>query len=513
MTAMGPRHRAGPETVIRPRRGFAIARIATGLVSAIAIAATGAGWWAAHHTLGGITVSQALGADDPRSTGAAINILLIGLDSRKDQQGNDLPQAILNQLHAGDSDAGGYNTNTLILVHLSADNKVTAFSIPRDDYVAVRGIPGYSHIKIKEAYGLAKADAQQKLTDRGVTDQQSLETHGREAGRAATLRAVRDLTGQPIDYFAEINLGGFYDLAAALGGVQVCLNHPVYDDYSGADFPAGVQTLNAAQTLAFVRQRHGLDNGDLDRTHRQQAFLVSVMQKLQSSGTFTDLSKLNALISTAQKDIVLSTGWNDQLFRRVGDISGSDMEYLTLPVLRYDTVDGEDVNIVDPSAIRGEVATAFNGDTSALRTASQRAPASVVDVVNAGSTTGLARDVSLQLTHRGYAIGQTRNSMAGEATSTAIDYGTGAETDASDIASLLGVSATPQPDSAVAPGHVRVTLGEGYVEPTTGYASNETSSGAANEITPNSAGNDTTSVSPTPDQGRPVDGGKIPCVN
>ena len=182
---MGARRRAGSATTIRQRRGFAMARIGMAVISVVAIAATGAGWWVAHHTLGGITVSQALGADDPRSTGAAVNILLIGLDSRKDQQGNDLPPAILDQLHAGDSDAGGYNTNALILVHLSADNKVTAFSVPRDDYVAVRGIPGYSHIKIKEAYGLAKANAQQKLSDRGVTGQQTVNPRTRSSPRAA----------------------------------------------------------------------------------------------------------------------------------------------------------------------------------------------------------------------------------------------------------------------------------------------------------------------------------------
>ena len=43
-----------------------------------------------------------------------------------------------------------------------------------------------------------------------------------------------------------MNLAGFYDLAQSLGGVEVP-QPPVYDEYSGADFPAGRQTLNAAQ--------------------------------------------------------------------------------------------------------------------------------------------------------------------------------------------------------------------------------------------------------------------------
>ena len=62
------------------------------------------------------------------------------------------------------------------------------------------------------------------------------------------MSAVRDLTGVPIDHFAEIHLAGFYDLTDALGGVEVCLNQPVSEDYSGADFPGG--TANARRCPA-----------------------------------------------------------------------------------------------------------------------------------------------------------------------------------------------------------------------------------------------------------------------
>src|SRR6201993_3663688 len=337
------------------------------LVSVAAILMTGAGYYVAHGALGGVTVSDALSPDDPRSSGDNMNILLIGLDSRKDQDGNDLPWSILKQLHAGDSDDGGYNTNTLILVHVGADNKVVPFSIPPDDWVPFNGVPGYNHIKIKEAYGLTKQYVEQKMIDKGVGDQKELETKGREAGRAATLKAVRSLTGVPIDYFAEVNLAGFYDLTQSLGGVDVCLKHAVYDEYSGADFPAGRQTLVAEQALAFVRQRHGLENGDLDRTHRQQAFLSSVMRQLQDAGTFTNLGKLKSLMSVARKDVVLSSGWDEDQFRRMGALAGGSIEYRTLPVVRYDNINGQDVNIIDPDAIKGEGTEAF-GDSSASTT-------------------------------------------------------------------------------------------------------------------------------------------------
>ncbi|MGH3577460.1 MAG: LCP family protein, partial [Mycobacterium sp.] len=398
------------------------------LVSVLAVLVTGAGWWMAHGVLGGITVSAALGSDDPKSSGGAMNMLLIGLDSRKDQDGDDLPWTQLKHLHAGDSDDGGYNTNTLILVHVGADDRVAAFSIPRDDYVPFSGVPGYKHIKIKEAYGITKSYTEQKLIDQGVSNQKELERRGREAGRAATLRTVRNLTGVPIDYFAEVNLAGFYDLTQSLGGVEVCLKHAVYDSFSGADFPAGRQRLDAEQALAFVRQRHGLENGDLDRTHRQQAFLASVMRQLQDSGTFTDLSRLKSLMTVARKDVVLSSGWDESQFRRMGALAGGDIEYRTLPVVRFDTIDGQDVNIVDPAAIRAEVAAAF-GTAPAATTMTTTAPnpSTVVDVINAGSISGLAGEVSHALKKDGYTAGAVRDRVSGEPTTTAINYGPGAD--------------------------------------------------------------------------------------
>jgi LCP family protein required for cell wall assembly len=493
-----PRHRApvgaGRSARAWGRAGFALASVAV-------VAVTGVGWWGVHGVIGGITVSRALdalGADAPRSGKGAMNVLLMGLDSRKDQNGNDLPQALLDKLHAGDSDAGGYNTNTLILVHIAADDQVTAFSIPRDDYVTVDGIvAGYSHIKIKEAYGLTKADTEQNLVDEGVVDQKTLERQGREAGRAATLKVVQNLTGVPIDYFAEINLAGFYDLAASLGGVQVCLKSAVSDDYSGADFPAGNQTLDAEQAVEFVRQRHGLDNGDLDRTHRQQAFLISVMRQLQDSGGLADLGKLKSLIAVADKDVVVSTGWGDDQFRRIAELAGRGVEFQTLPVLRYDNVDGQDVNIIDAAAIKAQITSAFEGDLP------DNTPKSttVVDVINAGGTPGLAATVSEALHARGYGAGEVRNASSDEPTGTAVEVGAGADSVGRELGTLLGLDTEPQADATVPTGHVRIVLGAGYAPPATLLDS-----------MPSPAAGDT-AVDSAPDQGQPINSGQIPCVD
>jgi LCP family protein required for cell wall assembly len=506
------RHRAVRQ---QSRLGKAIARSFMALVSVVAVLLTGAGYWVAHGALGGITVSEALSPEDPRSNGNEMNILLIGLDSRKDQNGNDLPSSILKHLHAGDSDDGGYNTNTLILVHVGADNKVVAFSIPRDDWVPFTGVPGYNHIKIKEAYGLTKQYVATKLANQGVGGKE-LETRGREAGRTATLRAVRSLTGVPIDYFAEVNLAGFYDLAQALGGVEVCLNHAVSDEYSGADFPAGRQRLDASEALAFVRQRHGLDNGDLDRTHRQQAFISSVMRELQMTGTFSNVDKLKNLMAVARKDVVLSSGWSEDLIQRLGALAGGNSEFRTLPVVRYDNIDGQDVNIIDSGAIKAEVAAAIGAAPPTVATTTttvKPSPDTVVDVVNVGSLSGLATQVSNALKKRGYNEGQVRDRTANDPLTTTIEYGAGADVDARNVATLLGIDVPSVPNSAIEPGHIRVTVDTNYSMPAPEETTTTTTTTTTSSKTSGYGYGYATTTYPTPDQGKPIDGGGVPCVN
>ncbi|MFG3284610.1 LCP family protein [Streptomyces sp. NPDC048111] len=342
------RRRSGP---VRLLRAFVVCAVA------LALCALAGGWYLYRDLAGSIGTSRALGDGAPKSVGGDTNILLMGLDSRKDQNGDDLPPEVLDKLHAGSSDIGGYNTNTLILLHVPADGgRAKAFSVPRDDLV---DIAGHGQDKIKKAYGLEKARTEEKLAAEGVTDGRKLETAGREAGRRAEIETVRAFLGVPIDHFAEVNLAGFYHLADALDGVTVCLKHPVKDRYSGADFPAGKQTLNGQQSLAFVRQRHGLTGGDLDRTRRQQAFLASATRKLDSAGTFTDPVRLLHLLNTAKQDLVTDQGWDLLSFlKQAKNLSGGNVQFTTLPIERFAKHRGEDVNIVDPAKIKRIVAEA-----------------------------------------------------------------------------------------------------------------------------------------------------------
>jgi LCP family protein required for cell wall assembly len=407
----------------------------------------------------------------------AQNILLMGLESRTDWNGNILPNNILNALHAGsrqgiENGVGGNATNTLILIHIPAGGKkAVGFSIPRDDWVNFADTLGSQQQgKIDQAYGvsLAAKESQLRTQDPGMSQNQ-VAFEGNEAGRAAAVATVEQLTGVHIDHFAEVNLDGFYELASVLGGVEVCLNHPVpYDPNSGFyAHKAGYQHLSPTMALAFVRQRDGLLNGDLDRTHRQQAFLDSVMQQLRTEGVLSDLTKINSLLSVAKQYVITDSGWNLLDFAsQMRSLTSGNLTFHTLPIVAYETIDGQDANQVDPSLIQKLVQETFYpapGTSSspapqpASTTAADKAAAAMttVDVYNGGNTPGLAGQVSAALVKDGYEAGQIGNTSA--LTTTEVLYGTGSAASASKIASLFGVTATAS--STVTAGHVEVMLG------------------------------------------------------
>src|SRR5215469_4592009 len=75
-------------------------------------------------------------------TVGAMNILVMGLESRTNYEGQVLPNSLLTAMHAGRASSvaagqiGSQDTNTLILVHIFAGGKrATGFSIPRDSVV------------------------------------------------------------------------------------------------------------------------------------------------------------------------------------------------------------------------------------------------------------------------------------------------------------------------------------------------------------------------------------------
>jgi LCP family protein required for cell wall assembly len=354
----------------------AAARVVVALVSAGALVASGVAWTLQQHVSATIVTSDAL-PPHPVLIGQAFTALLVGLDARTDANGNPLPQAVLDALHAGPDD-GQLHTDTIILLHVPAlpGEPAVAISIPRDSFVTLAD--GSGKHKINSAYDRGVLAAEKGLTAQGVTGPE-LDRRGREAGRAALIATVESLTGTQIDHYAEINLAGFVGLTDALGGVPVCLNKPVHDTYSGVDLPAGNQTVTGPVALAFVRQRHGLEGGDLDRIARQQAFIAGLAQRVESEGTLTNPATLSQLLTVVTDHVVIDKGWDlQQALAQVGRLAGADLSFRTIPTGRPDLptpVDGVAVQI-DPAAVRTFVDEQFDRTpTTATPSTSPAGPA------------------------------------------------------------------------------------------------------------------------------------------
>ncbi|MGV0359596.1 LCP family protein [Corynebacterium mastitidis] len=356
----------------------------------------------------------------------ATDILLVGSDSRTDAQGKPLSRAELDALRAGVGD-GEYNTDTIMLIRVPNDGtSATAVSIPRDTYIRDET---YGNLKINGVFSSYKTSKEDELQARGVTDEKRIDKQSTEAGRAGLISAVTDLTGIEVDHYAEVGLLGFVLLTDAVGGVDVCLNEAVDDEFSGANFHAGQQTLDGHQALAFVRQRHGLPRGDLDRVVRQQAFMASMVNKVLSAGTLTNPSRLGDMSQAVERSVVLDENMDIMSFAtQLSNLAGGNVVFNTIPVTSIDgTGDyGESIVTVDPTEVHAfmknllgdkegkkdhEEAPQSPAETSDAAAAPEHD--ATVSVLNAGTISGLAGSVSALLTQAGYTVAETTNAMPG----------------------------------------------------------------------------------------------------
>ncbi|MFJ9785729.1 LCP family protein [Amycolatopsis sp. NPDC101161] len=417
------------------------------------------------HALDDVTRDSVIGGDGTapgeQPADGSLDILLVGRDSRTDQQEHPLPADVLRELRAGPN--GDDLTDTLIVLRIpNGTHDVKAFSIPRDSYVSMPGGKG----KINAAFGRAKAAEAKRQRDAGETDKAKITKAALTAGRRGTRQAVEDLTGVKIDHYAEVNLFSFYEISKAVGGVDVCLKEATKDKNSGADFPAGPQRVQGAEALAFVRQRDGLPGTDFARVRRQQVFLAGLARQVLSAGTLTSPGKLSDLIDAVKRSVVLDDSWNLLDFvAQMRGVSGGGIRFETIPVVnrdyRYDQDNpGATAVQVDPAAVKSFAANLIGAPP---RPSAPGAPVTV-DVTNASPKGGLAARVSGFLGEHGFAKGTTGNS--GSRRTSLVRFGADLAQRGADVAQLLGGLAT-QESAAVPPGHIEVVLGTVYSGPGT----------------------------------------------
>jgi LCP family protein required for cell wall assembly len=411
-------------------------RILAAAVSFVILIGSGLAWTAYQNFTndiphGGAVPRLAAGATD--LDGKDRNILLIGNDSRAGAS-----PAELRALSTGDVSSN--NTDTMMVLHVPANgSRATIISFPRDSWV---DIPGHGKGKINAAYGIGYASA--KDAGKGETAAQS-------GGIISMIETISALTGLHIDHYMQINLLGFYRISNAIGGITVCLRNaqnPNTDSdafgkgYSGINLPKGVSVIKGKQALAFVRQRHGLPNGDLDRIQRQQYFLSAAFRKVESAGVLLNPFKLHDLLSAVGSSLLIDPSLDLlSLGREFAEISAGDITYRTIPndgpQLIYP--DGVETSVVEvntkamPTFIQQ-----LQGKSAdpALADAKPATPSSVtLDILNGTDVVGLAGRNSTALRTRGFKVNTIDSTDS--TTATVVEYPSGMESQAKAVAAAV----------------------------------------------------------------------------
>jgi LCP family protein required for cell wall assembly len=456
-----PRHGAVAEQ--RPARAgrsrlAIVARVVAGLLSVVLLGTSGWTWYLGRVADASVNRTDAIptsGNDEVVRTGEAMNLLLVGNDSRAGATEEELQQ-LNTEANAGT------NTDTMILVHVPADGSKASFvSFPRDSYVQ---IPGYGWDKLNAAYAYGSQEAPSGASDAAK----------QSSGAQLLIKTISSLTGLRIDHYAEVDLLGFFKLSSVVGGVEVNLCNAVQDDYSGANFPAGVQTISGSEALAFVRQRHniGTTSSDFDRIKRQQVFIAGMIRKMLSDNVLLDLGKQRKLVQAAADALTVDKTLNlFDLASQMQSVSAGSIEFQTVPYVGDDEDDAgryilrlEDVDVLHQFFAELNAAPVDPVDPAAPTAEAPKpvAPADVpVEVYNGSGTGGLAASAAAELTTAGFPVTGTANADSMNYTTTEIRYAAGDEALAAALAAAIpGATVVAKDD--VTSGTVQLVLGSDF---------------------------------------------------
>lgn len=319
----------------KPKRWGRIIIIALALLLVGAAAAIGVTVASLNNSLSGISRESTFlptGSRPPSASetaGAnnkAMNILLIGSDTRGTDQGR---------------------SDTFIVLHLSADRKsVYLISFPRDMWVSV---PGYGMNKINASYSYG--------------------------GTALAISTLENLTGARIDHVVVTDFANFIQLVDTVGSVTV--DNPVAStsiqaDQNGVkyDFTTkGPLTLtDGNMALAYVRERHNLPNGDLDRSLRQRAFIKALALKIATPEVLANPVKLNSVMATMCKYVTVDSALTNEVIYSLGlsltgISSSSQIHMLMAPITGFGySSDGQAIDLVDKAGVTA-LGKALQNDT------------------------------------------------------------------------------------------------------------------------------------------------------
>jgi anionic cell wall polymer biosynthesis LytR-Cps2A-Psr (LCP) family protein len=461
-------------------------------------------------SLDGLEGGANLGGNVPPA--AAQNILVMGLESRTNFEGQPLTSAQFTETHSGsvNGDQGAQDTDTLILIHINAGGRsAVGYSIPRDDVVNYPyELGGLTEGKIDGAYDVAYNTY---ITDNiGTMGQTAALYNGaNQAGQLFETQTVESVTGVHIDNFVVSNIIGFYSIAAQLGGINVCIaaapasaepgglgfvtgsnledlpyhGAPLSASNSGFDaFKDGYKEggpvaqylhLQPAQALAFVRARDSVPGIDIGRTARQQAAIDYIIYDFKNRNILSDPGTISGLLNSASSFLQVNKGFNLLNFApQMQSLTGKNLKLNTLAEATATGIDipglgaSQDGNLIYVPNLQQTVNSTFYGSQAVKASKSV-----TVDVYNSSGASGLAGEVSQAFAADGYSTGQAADSTTQTQQpkdGTQVFYGAGAAANAGSIAAMVGESSGATALSSLPAGHVEVLLGTQVMVPPVG---------------------------------------------
>ncbi|MGH3354186.1 MAG: LCP family protein [Nocardioides sp.] len=250
----------------------------------------------------------------------AMNILVLGTDTRSD--------TATTGAEAPGWKPGQARSDTMLIVHLDGNRRAASVvSIPRDSWV---DIPRHGKGKVNWAYSFG--------------------------GPSLTVETVETMTDVRIDHLAVVDWDGFEALTDAVGGVDIDIPKTVYDSAHGIRWEAGRHHLDGEQALLYVRQRYGLQEGDLDRVARQQAFLRTLLEQALAQELRTNPEQVLDLLALFAKHASVDDDWSTtqmaKLAASLRNLRTADINYLTVPTEGTAMIGDQSVVRLDPSRDR-----------------------------------------------------------------------------------------------------------------------------------------------------------------
>ncbi|WP_245826131.1 LCP family protein [Kocuria massiliensis] len=447
-TSLTPRGRHYQNRARNSRRGMWLALCCVGLL----VVVLGAGGFAAMRLRSNVS-TEALNLGDQMNGGSQLadgplDILVIGSDTRS---GNNS-----NYGSASDEESGA-RSDVMMLMQISEDHKnVNVLSFPRDLMVDIPQCKG--------------SDGKVYPAEQDTQINESL-TNG---GPGCTVATINKLTGVNVDHFMLVDFNAVKQLSSVVGGVNVCVNKPIKDEYSGLDLPAGHSDVEGEQALAFLRSRHGFGDGsDTSRIQAQQGFLASLMRKVKSQGTLSNPGKMYGIAEAVTQNVTVDQGFTDpatlvSVGRILSGVDLSKIVFATVPTEPYTY----DQNKLQLSADSEQVFKTLQKDGSLADSQDDKSPqpdqsstASIdrtvpVSMSNASGKQGRAQDLSSNVEHLGYS-NVTYQELADSSDKTTIQYPAGYQDQAQELASHFGVGSTEVVETAGLSG-ISVTVGKDF---------------------------------------------------